>query len=155
MNRVNLTLLTFSILLILAYNYFSRMKRVDTMNKTRDKHIWIEAEEWADGEWDIEDTNLDVIVTFSDRSKYIASFFTYKNIESLREKNEQTGAWMSGTYFWASDMVLIETASRERIYELIEYLIDHNEFASVFTQSSDVDSEDDHLYPKGFFKDCR
>jgi len=62
---------------------------------------------------------------------------------------------MSGTYFCASDMVLIDTASRERIYELIEYLIEHDEFASVFTQTSDVGSEDDSLYPKGFFKDFR
>ncbi len=125
------------------------------MNKTRNKHIWIEAEEWAEGEWNIEDTNLDVIVTFSDRSKYIASFFTYKNIQSLREKNKLTGEWLSGTYFCASDMVLIDTASRERIYELIDYLIEHDEFESVFTQTSDVDSENDYLYPKGFFKDCR
>lgn len=125
------------------------------MNKTRNIHIWIEAEEWPVGEWVIEDTNLDVIVTFSDRAQWTAHFFTYKNIQSLQEKNKKTGECMSGTYFWARDMVLIDTASRERIYELIEYLIEHNEFESVFTQSSDVDSEDDYLYPKGFFKDCR
>lgn len=43
--------------------------------KERGKHIWISAEEWAEGEWNIEDVNLDVILTFSDRSKWIASFF--------------------------------------------------------------------------------
>ncbi|MFC0273766.1 hypothetical protein ACFFIX_20475 [Metabacillus herbersteinensis] len=52
------------------------------MKDNRNKHIWIETEEWAEGEWDVEDDNLDVIVTFSDRSKWITSFFTYKNILS-------------------------------------------------------------------------
>lgn len=93
------------------------------MNKTRNIHIWIEAEEWPVGEWVIEDTNLDVIVTFSDRAQWTAHFFTYKNIQSLQEKNKKTGECMSGTYFWARDMVLIDTASRERIYELINTLL--------------------------------
>ncbi|WP_308162622.1 hypothetical protein [Bacillus sp. ISL-7] len=50
------------------------------MKENRNKHIWIEAEEWAEGEWNIEDDNLDVKVTSSDRTVWIASFFTYKNI---------------------------------------------------------------------------
>lgn len=124
------------------------------MNKNRNKHIWIEAEEWAEGEWNIEDGNLDVIVTFSDRSKWIASFFTYKNIQSLREKNAKTGECMNGAYFWSSDMVLIDIASKKRIYEVIEYLIENEQFESVFTQYLGVEVEGDHLYPEGFFKSC-
>lgn len=123
------------------------------MNKDRNKHIWIEAEEWAEGEWNVEDSNIDVIVTFSDRSKWIASFFTYKNIQTLREKNAKTGECMNGAYLWASDMVLIDIASRERIYEVIDYHIENDEFESVFTRYPDVDTEDDDLYPKGFFTD--
>lgn len=119
--------------------------------KERSKQIWINAEEWAEGEWNIEDVNLDVTVTFSDRSKWIASFFTYKNILTLREKNRQTGECMKGAYYWSSDMVLIDTASRERILEVIDYLIKNDEFESVFTRFSDVETEDDHLYPEGFF----
>ncbi|MEJ8545910.1 hypothetical protein [Brevibacillus borstelensis] len=82
------------------------------------KHIWIEAENWTEGEWDIYDDNLDVIVTFSDRSRWIASFFTYQNIQSLRKKNQQTGEFMAGAFYKASDMVLIDVASRERIEQI-------------------------------------
>lgn len=32
------------------------------MGNGRNKHIWIEATEWAEGEWDVEDVNFDVIV---------------------------------------------------------------------------------------------
>lgn len=118
----------------------------------KDKHIWIEAEEWENAEWDIEDENTDVKVTFSDRTVWTATFFTYKNIQSLREKNEKTGECMNGTYFQASDMVLIDIASRDRIVEVIDYLTDSGEFESVFTKYPDVDVEEDHLYPEGFFK---
>lgn len=121
------------------------------MKENRKKHIWIEAEEWAEGEWNIVDDNLDVIVTFSDRSKWIASFFTYKNILTLSEKNKQTGENMNGAYLWSSEMVLIDIASRERILAVIDYLIENDEFESVFTRYSDVEPEDDHVYPEGFF----
>lgn len=58
---------------------------------------------------------------------------------------------MEGKYFWASDMVLIDTASRERILEVIDYLIENDEFSSVFTRYPDVEPEEDDIYPQGFF----
>ena len=41
--------------------------------------IWIEAEEWAPGEWTPEDDNTDVMVTWEDGRRWVASFFSYKN----------------------------------------------------------------------------
>lgn len=46
---------------------------------------------------------------------------------------------MKGAYLWSSDMFLIDIASRERIYEVIDFLIENDEFESVFTRYSDVD----------------
>jgi len=122
------------------------------MIKNKYMHIWIEAEEWSEGQWDVEDTNLDVIVTFSDRSKYLASFFTYKNLLTLTERNKETGENMKGAYFSASNMVLIDVASRERIYQLIDYLIENNTFKSVFSRCPDVEVDDDDLLPVDFFE---
>ncbi|GAA4851586.1 hypothetical protein GCM10023310_32940 [Paenibacillus vulneris] len=119
--------------------------------KNAKKLIWIEAEEWLAGTWDYEDTNTDVIVVFSDRSKWIASFFTYRNIESTRRKNIQTGECMNGTYYWSSDMILIDLVSRERIEQVIQYLIETDSFTAVFTRYPDVVPEDDEHYPAGFF----
>ena len=130
------------------------MKKVKggvSLREKRNKHIWIEAEEWENDEWDTEDENTDVKVTFSDRTVWMATFFTYKNIQTLREKNKKTGECMNGTYFQASDMVLIDIVSRDRIVEVIDYLIDNGEFESVFTKYPEVDSEEDYLYPENFF----
>lgn len=115
------------------------------------RHVWIEAEIWPVGSWDCDDENTDVIVVFPDRSKWIASFFTYKNIETLRQKNIQTGECINGSYFWSSDMVLIDVLSRQRIEQLIDHLIKHDDFQSVFNRYPDVDKEDDENYPHGFF----
>lgn len=87
-------------------------------------HIGIEAEIWAEGTWDETDTNSDVIVVFPNRSKWIATFFTYNNIQTLREKNNQTGECMNSAYFWSSDMVLIDMVTRERIEQVIHDLIE-------------------------------
>ncbi|MEK3805450.1 hypothetical protein MHB63_02465 [Bacillus sp. FSL H8-0547] len=100
-------------------------------------HIWIVAEEWAEGEWNSEDANLDVIVTLSDDSKWTATFFTYKNIQSLREKNNKSGECLHGAYLWGSNMILIDIASRERICKVILDLIERNEFDSVFSKLED------------------
>ena len=83
-------------------------------------NIWIEAEEWAPGQWTPDDDNTDVVVTLSDGSKWVASFFSYKNICSLSKNNRETGECLSGKYFWASDMILADEVSRERIEEILD-----------------------------------
>jgi len=94
--------------------------------------IWIEAEEWAEGNWNIYDGNTDAIVAFEDGSRWAGSFFTYKNIQTLADKNKQTGECLQGRYFWGSDMILVDECSRHRIEEVIEYLIIKGEFEMVF-----------------------
>nr|WP_315022148.1 hypothetical protein [uncultured Aminipila sp.] len=59
--------------------------------KSKQYEIWIEVEHLAEDERNIYDDNTDVIVTFNDNKKWIASFFTYRNIGTLMQKNKQTG----------------------------------------------------------------
>ena len=103
----------------------------------RDYAIEIEAELWAAGECNPHDDNADVEVRFSDGSLWIATFFTYQNIGTLREKNRQTGECLSGRYFWAVDMILVDEVSRERIEQVVDHLIHSGEFKSVFYCKSD------------------
>lgn len=98
------------------------------------KEIYISAENRAEGEWNYEDDNVDVLVTFNNGKIYMATFFTYANIEHLRRKNNNTGECLSGKYFWASDMVLIDNCSRQSIEEVIKYLLDEDEFYDIFNE---------------------
>ena len=99
------------------------------------KDIWIESEEQGTvsiGKKGTDD-NSDVIVTLHDGKRYIATFFTYENIQTLTQKNKLTGENLSGSYFWASDMVLIDTITRENIIKVIGHFIETNTFEQIFT----------------------
>lgn len=98
--------------------------------------IWIEAEEWASGEWIPINDNTDVIVTLEDKSKWGAWFFSYSNVGSLVAKNKLIGECLSGKYFWASNMILASEVSRGQIEEIVEYLVVQKplEFRSIFTR---------------------
>lgn len=69
------------------------------------------------------DQNTDVIVTLSTGERYVATFFTYQNILTLIKKNQISGEWLSGKYFWASDMLLIDSIDRASIEQVVEKLI--------------------------------
>lgn len=105
----------------------------------RDKgySVWIEAEGWAEGQWDIFDGNTDVIVTFEDGPKWSASFFTYRNIQTLAEKNKRAGECLYGKYFWGGDMLLVDECSRNRIEEVVAHLLAEGEFTRVFREIED------------------
>lgn len=99
------------------------------------REVWIEAEHWAAGEWDPDDTNADVIVTLSDGSRWVATFFTYANIESLRQKNATTGECLGGSYWWATDMLLVHRLTRETVELIVHHLLDVGDFEAVFSQA--------------------
>lgn len=98
--------------------------------------IWIEAEEWDAG-WDIHDVTSDAIVKFENGSRWVASFFTYKYIQTIVEENRQTGECLQGKYYWSSDMLLVDECSRTRIEEVIEHLIAEDHFESIFVNCDD------------------
>jgi hypothetical protein len=96
------------------------------------ENMWLEFEEWAPGEWNPADDNSDVRVTLNDGSTWIATFFTYSNIETLRKRNVESGECMAGAYFWATDLILIDTLTRPRIEEVVRHLLAENKFETVF-----------------------
>lgn len=84
--------------------------------------------------------NTDVIVLMEEVTasgekritKYVASFFAYKNIAELKCKHEKTGAYLNGKYFYSKNMLLIDEWSWESVRTVIEQLIEEGEFLEVF-----------------------
>ena len=108
------------------------------MDSLRQKYsLWIEAEQWPDGMWAPADANSDVIVTFENGERWVATFFSYQNILSLAEKNRETGECLSGKYFCATDMILADEVSRARIEEVVAEMLDRKEFATFFARCED------------------
>jgi len=98
------------------------------------KNIWIGTEEKGPIQGGIVEVNdnSDVIVTFESGDKYISTFFTYYNIEWLRQKNQKTGECLNGKYFFATDLILIDKLNREEILKVVNHLIKKDEFFTSF-----------------------
>ena len=77
------------------------------------------------------DDNVDVRVYIGDCA-YAATFFTLRNLESLFEKNSQSGACASGLYLWAADMILVRNLTESTIERTIADLISSGEFEVAF-----------------------
>jgi hypothetical protein len=77
--------------------------------------------------------NHDVIVELSDGKKYIATFFTLINIQYLMTYSKQySGECNKGTFFWASDMCIIEAIDDNLISDAIKTMIKDDYFENVF-----------------------
>ena len=76
--------------------------------------------------------STDVIVLSENGSKYVASFFTYDNVEEQRRQNNHNGEYMDGLYFWDKNMVIVEECSLPTIRKVVQYMIDEGEFQEAF-----------------------
>jgi hypothetical protein len=92
--------------------------------------LWIETEAWEG--WNPQDANSDVVVTLSDGTRWAATFFTYANITTLTTRYKETGECLSGRYFWAADMILVDELNRQRIGEVVQALLNDRSFYRVF-----------------------
>ena len=83
------------------------------------------------------DQNTDVVATLATGERYVATFFTYQNIATLARKNRSTGEWLSGRYFWATDMLLVAEIDPVLIREVIDELISTDCWPAAFRLVAD------------------
>jgi len=92
------------------------------------------------GESDYSNYNTDVIVLIEQEDnhcnlvavKYVATFFTYDNIEELKAIHHKSGEYLNGKYFFFKNMVLINNCSKNNITEVVNHLIEEGDFSEVF-----------------------
>ena len=74
------------------------------------------------------------MVTLADGSQWVATFYTYANVLTLAAKNTQTGECLDGTYFWGTDMILVNEVSRAQIERVVAHLLEEGYLQRAFTQ---------------------
>lgn len=104
--------------------------------------VALESEEWTDSDWDPADEATDVIVTFDDGARWVATFVAYAHVRTLVERNRESGACLSGRYLWATDLVLAEDVRRATIEAVVADLLADGGFDSAFTPLDDDDDDD-------------
>lgn len=83
---------------------------------------------------DTDDDNVDVEVALENGSRYVATFFTLENLQSLFRKNKQTNeCGGGGLYLWSSDMIVVKELTEETIRRTVLSLIEEGEFESAFS----------------------
>ena len=82
--------------------------------------------------------NVDVQVTFPNGERFSAVFFTLRNIEALMRRYKKTGECADGLYFWASDMMIVESLTEKTICKTIDHLLAEDEFGYVFSKNEDA-----------------
>jgi hypothetical protein len=76
----------------------------------------------------------DAIVRFADGRRFVGSFLTFEEIDSARRCDQRSGKRLSGSYFWTSDMILIEKVTRGLIEQVVVELIAKGAFEHAFSQ---------------------
>ena len=87
---------------------------------------------------DSDNDNVDVQVTFPNGERFSAVFFTLRNIEALMRRYKKTGECADGLYFWASDMMIVESLTEKTICKTIDHLLAEDEFEYVFSKNEDA-----------------
>lgn len=82
--------------------------------------------------------NVDVHVTFPNGESFSAVFFTLQNIETLMKDYKETGECANGSYFWTSDMLIVQKLTEQTICEIVENLLTEGEFESVFSKNKEI-----------------
>ena len=86
--------------------------------------IWYEFEQWSGG-YDENDCNSDVVFELSDGSRWVATFYTYQNLNSIANKNKTTGECLCGEYFYADKPIFISKMKKEIIISVLNDIISH------------------------------
>lgn len=76
-------------------------------------------------------TSTDVIVQLQDGKKYVASFFTFLQIEKQRAQAKKED-FLGGKYFWEKNMILIDSCNENNIKLVVNHLLEEGDFLDVF-----------------------
>lgn len=113
------------------------------------RHIRIDAEGWAE---DIENAQVDVVVTFPDATMWISNFYTINCIQSIRGDYLMNGHCLNGAYWCGSSpVIIVDNISRERIEQVIDELIENKTFEYVFEYFGAVEERKRSNYQNDFF----
>ena len=91
---------------------------------------------------DAEQDNADVFVYFADGRKYVATFFTLKNVATIMERHRSTDESAGGIYFWATDAIIVERLDRAVIEKTVADLLSHKVFEQAFDGPYPIDDNE-------------
>jgi hypothetical protein len=96
------------------------------------KKISLTAEELGHAPLDYADLNTDVIVRFADGDEYVATFFSFRNLEAMFAENRMEQEQHAEPYYKILNAVLVESLQKSKLLPVIEHMIVEGDFQVVF-----------------------
>jgi hypothetical protein len=81
---------------------------------------------------DYENLNTDVIVRFDNGDEYIATFFSFKNLQGMIEEHKQSKEYFSEEYYRLVNAVLVNDFNNNKLLSVIEHMMAEGDFQLVF-----------------------
>ena len=76
----------------------------------------------------------DIVVSLTNGRKYVAVFVSYERLSTIWQKHQLSGAYLSGTYYWMKNMVLVKNCKMKTVRKVVEYLLDEGMFWETFEE---------------------
>lgn len=99
--------------------------------------LWIEAEEWAPGQWTPDDDVTDAVVSLPDGTRWVATFCAFAHVARLRANCAESGECLGGRYLWASDLILVDSTARASIQAVVRDLLASGDLPSAFSETDE------------------
>ncbi|MFN8509829.1 MAG: hypothetical protein U0Z75_04625 [Deinococcaceae bacterium] len=65
----------------------------------------------------------DIIIRMDEKEVYCLTLFTVNDIKEMMEKCKKDGDCLSGKYYWASDMLIVENTKIELVLEVCDEIV--------------------------------
>ncbi len=96
------------------------------------KQIHLSIEKEGIQKIDRSNAHTDVIIEMQNEEIYVATFYTFTNLEYLHKLHKNTGEFLGGKFFWAKNMIFVEELTKEIIVEVVHKLIEESDFHLAF-----------------------
>ena len=81
---------------------------------------------------DYKNLNTDVIVRFDSGEEYVATFYSFKNLEGMIAEHKNSKEYLSDEYYKLLNMVLVNDFNNRNLLSVIEHMIVEGDFQVVF-----------------------
>jgi hypothetical protein len=81
---------------------------------------------------DYENLNTDVIVRFDNGDEYIATFFSFKNLQGMIEEHKHSKEYFSEEYYRLVNAVLVNDFNNNKLLSVIEHMMAEGDFQLIF-----------------------
>lgn len=80
------------------------------------------------------DDDEEVCVTLEDGRMLYCWFFTLQKIKTIMMRHELSGESNSGTFFWATNMIIVNAINKDNMETTLKYLIEEKHDLSLFDE---------------------